>query len=91
MNENDAMNYIAEANLLKRRALGLGEYFWEGYIQGVRRAWHGDGFDEEKHAALIEVPEEMIFDSIRLQKVRGYKAGLSGMSPKDAVKEFFYA
>lgn len=91
MNENDAMNYMAEAKILKRRATGLGNYFWEGYMQGVRRAWHGEGFGEEKHAALMGTLEEEIFDDSRLQIVRGYKAGLAEMTPKEAVKEFFYA
>ena len=87
MTENDATNYMAEAKVLKRKASTLESYFWEGYMQGVRRAWHGESFGEEKHAALMGTPEEKIFDDARLQIVRGYKAGLSGRTPSEAAKE----
>jgi len=83
MDETTASRLINEAKARQNVAPGLESYFWGAYIHGVRRAWHGEAYDSEnaRHTALMETPEEEIFDDARLMQVRGYKAGLAGELP----------
>lgn len=88
LDEGIASRFVAEAQTYLRGAVRDPEveYLLQGYVAGVRRAWHGEGFDEEKHRQLTGTPEEEIFDDARRLMVIGYKAGIAGKAPREALE-----
>lgn len=79
MNETAARRLIDMAEIYSRTD-GPAAYYWQGYKQGVRRALHGEGFDQFKHEILMAVGDDE-FDDARRMQARGYRAGLAGLEP----------
>lgn len=91
MDEQTARRFIDEARFRQERAGdNLMSFFWWGYIYGVRRAWHGEGFDDEKHKYLINFPEEHSGVVSEILRARGYKAGFAEKTPAEAIWEAKY-
>lgn len=85
MNKAEARRLIDMAEIYSRTD-GPEAYYWQGYKQGVRRALHGEGFDQRKHEILMAVGDDEFDDARRLQ-ARGYRAGLAGHEPEQGLPD----
>lgn len=56
--------------------------FWFGYIQGIRRALHGETYGTATHNLLHEIPEDDP-DENRREMGKGYRAGFRGECPEE--------
>ena len=62
--------------------------FWEGYMRGLRRCYHGDSFGDaemhEKYLAAADEPDDFECRS----KGLGYRAGLAGVPVASALWQY---
>ena len=73
------------AEQFRRLAGSPEEYYWEGYVRGLRRCYHGEAFGTvEEHALFSGLADDEADHSRALRGV-GYRAGCSGMPIDQAV------
>lgn len=61
--------------------------FWEGYVRGLRRHYHGAQFGtEEEHMQWMALADEQ-GDEQRIARGKGYRAGITG-TPVSELVEF---
>ena len=60
--------------------------FWVGYIEGIRRFFHGNGYEPQRHEVLSTVNVREELDQFRREEARGYKLGIQGLSFEEALK-----
>lgn len=86
MTEHEFQHNIAGADSF-RKFSGLPDSdFWDGYIRGIRRNYHGTQFGTAtEHTLWISLADEPRDDTRRFRGI-GYRAGFDGMPIADAMK-----
>ena len=60
--------------------------FWTGYMEGLRRRLHGEGYMTDRHEVLSDINPREELDPFRREEARGYKAGLRGVPIEEVLK-----
>ena len=60
--------------------------YWEGYVRGIRRNYHGESFGTtNEHALWLSLAEETGDDQRRFRGI-GYQAGIDGKPISEAIE-----
>lgn len=80
LNGAETFRRLAESNELS---------FWEGYLRGVRRHYHGEIFGtDDEHALWMNLLTNRTSDTRRRYRGLGYQCGFNGTNVTDAMREF---
>jgi len=60
--------------------------FWTGYMEGLRRRLHGEGYMPDQHELLSRINPREEIDPHRREEARGYRLGLEGVTVEEASK-----
>jgi len=87
MDEEQFKLWLQRATLFQKLANGTDVDFWVGYVQGLRRLYHGEAFGTAaEHNLWSTMPDDEPNLTRRVQGA-GYRAGFNGIDPADLFLE----
>ncbi len=85
MTEAEFQRDLQAAESIRRFSEGLEACFWDGYMKGLRRNYHGPVVGrEDDHAIWLSLRNEPEYDSCKLLGV-GYEMGFEGKPIREAI------
>ncbi len=88
MNQEEFEYNISRAEEFHRLSTGLEIYFWEGYLHGLRRHFHGDRFGtDSNHILWLNLKTEN-HDFSRKYRAVGYSTGFEGIPVSEAIHRY---
>lgn len=87
MTEQEFQHNARGAEYLRRLSETPDVYFWEGYLRGVRRHYHGENFGTaDEHAMWMNSAHETRYQQRRFRGL-GYQCGFEGTAIATAMKQ----
>ncbi len=86
MLKSDFERNALEAESMRKRVQTPQVYFWEGYLRGLRRNFHGQIFGTEyEHGQWLSLKTRLGDDRLRYRGV-GYEMGFKGTPMSEATR-----